>query len=218
MTQDDRIKRFISNDRFEPYLYYQKDDLRLALSHYQWNIEVSESFYPLLSILEIGFRNSIDNQLSRRFNDKSWYANEKFLEIVSQFQINRINEAKANLLSAKKEITPGRMISELSFGFWTSLFDTKFEMTLWKSLRHSFPHCPKNRRKRKAMSAKFNGIRKLRNRIFHHESITWNLTAIRAYKLEILEGINWIDNEILTIFNSINRVDEVISKDAYLLK
>ncbi|HKK10318.1 MAG TPA: hypothetical protein VJ939_05745, partial [Bacteroidales bacterium] len=69
----------------------------------------------------------------------------------------------------KKAIATGRVIAELSFGFWTSLFDSRFEKTLWKNLRLAFPNCPKHIRQRKTMSSKFNGIRKLRNRIFHHE-------------------------------------------------
>jgi len=98
--------------------------------------------------------------LTKRFNDKEWYDNKDFVKIATRFQIDRISQARTNIYSEKKEITPGRIISELSFGFWTSLFDTKFEMTLWKNLRLAFTNCLKNIRKRKTMSSKFNGIRK----------------------------------------------------------
>ncbi|MFO8233990.1 MAG: hypothetical protein R6U04_01105 [Bacteroidales bacterium] len=40
------------------------------------------------------------------------------------------------------------------------------------------------------MSSKFNGIRKLRNRIFHHEAITWNIGLIDNYKKKMIEGID----------------------------
>ncbi len=43
------------------------------------------------------------------------------------------------------------------------------------------------------MSSKLNGIRKLRNRIFHHEAITWNLNVLNSYKDEIIEGIEWLN-------------------------
>lgn len=206
------IDRIISKERLEPYLNYHKNDLSKAIAHYKSNILISESFYPLLAVLEIGLRNSIDYQLTKRFNDKEWYDNKEFVKIATRFQIDRISQARTNIYSEKKEITPGRIISELSFGFWTSLFDTKFEMTLWKNLRLAFPNCPKNIRKRKTMSSKFNGIRKLRNRIFHHEAITWNLNVLNSYKDEINQGIEWLNKDLLEWIVELNHVEETISK------
>lgn len=204
--------RIISRERLEPYLNYHKNDLSKAIAHYKSNILISESFYPLLAVLEIGLRNSIDYQLTKRFNDKEWYDNRDFVKIATRFQIDRISQARTNIYSEKKEITPGRIISELSFGFWTSLFDTKFEMTLWKNLRLAFPNCPKNIRKRKTMSSKFNGIRKLRNRIFHHEAITWNLKVLDSYKDEIIQGVEWLNEDLLEWIVELNHVEETISK------
>ena len=103
---------------------HHKNDSFKAISHYKSNILISEAFYPLLAILEVGLRNSIAFQLSLRFNDKQWYENPEFVKIASRFQIDRISEARKNILSEQKELTSGRVISELSFGFWTSLFDT----------------------------------------------------------------------------------------------
>lgn len=212
MNNNAIIERIISKERLEPYLRHHKNDFDKAIAHYKSNILISEAFYPLLAVLEIGLRNSIDYQLSKQFNDDKWYENIEFVKIASRFQINRISEARTNIMSDKKVITSGRVISELSLGFWTSLFDTKFEMTLWKSLRLTFPNCPKQIRKRKTMSSKFNGIRKLRNRIFHHEAITWNLGVLNSYKLEIIEGILWLDKELLDWIDELNHIDETIEK------
>lgn len=206
------VERIISEERFIPYLNYHKNELSKAIAHYKSNILISESFYPLLAVLEIGLRNSIDYQLTKRFNDKEWYDNKDFVKIATRFQIDRISQARTNIYSEKKEITSGRIISELSFGFWTSLFDTKFEMTLWKNLRLAFPNCPKNIRKRKTMSSKFNGIRKLRNRIFHHEAITWNLDVLNSYKNDIIQGIEWLNKDLLEWIVELNHVEETISK------
>jgi len=84
----------------------------------------------MLSILEVALRNNFDYQLKRKFNDDNWFENPGFIKIVSRFQIDRVSEARNNILREKKTITPGKIISELSFGFWTSLFDSKFEKTL----------------------------------------------------------------------------------------
>lgn len=111
-----------------------------------------------------------------------------------------------------KDVTPGRIVSELTFGFWTSLFDARFEMTLWKSLRLAFPNCPKHIRQRKAISSKFNSIRRFRNRIFHHEAISWNLSALNQYKIQLIKGIEWLDKDLPDWVIELNHIDETIEK------
>lgn len=212
MHSNSIVERIISKERLEPYLNYHGNDLSKALAHYKSNILISEAFYPLLAILEVGLRNSMDYQLTKKFAERAWYDHRDFVKIASRFQIGRKSQARTNILSEKKEITPGRIIAELSFGFWTSLFDTKFEMTLWKNLRLAFPNCPKNIRKRKTMSTKFNGIRRLRNRIFHHEAISWNLSVLVEYKKEIIEGIAWLDSKLVDWVSELNHIDEIISR------
>lgn len=59
------IQKIISSERLSPYLAFHNGNLNDALIHYKTNIEISEAFYPLLSILEIGLRNNIDQQLKR---------------------------------------------------------------------------------------------------------------------------------------------------------
>ncbi|GAB1417102.1 hypothetical protein MASR2M117_25080 [Paludibacter sp.] len=207
------IEKIISNERLQPYLTRHKNNQEKAIQHYKSNIFISEAFYPLLSILEIGLRNSIDYQLMIRFKDKHWFENHEFIKIASKFQIDRVSEARVNILSEKKEITSGRIISELSFGFWTSLFDTKFEMTLWKTLRLAFPNCPKEIRKRRTMSSKFNALRKLRNRIFHHEAVTWNLNVLQEYEKEILEALNWLNKDLVNWLGDLNHLNRVIEEN-----
>ncbi len=206
------IEQIISPERLAPYLKHHSGNFEKAITHYKSNIEISESFYPLLAILEIGLRNSIDFQLKRKFNDDSWYDNPAFIKIVYRFQIDSVSEARSSILREKKIISPGKIVSELSFGFWTSLLDAKFEKTLWKNIRLAFPNCPKKIRQRKAMSSKFNGVRKLRNRIFHHESVTWSIPALTNYRNEIVEGIDWLNKDLLNWSQNIFRCDDVINK------
>lgn len=109
-------------------------------------------------------------------------------------------------------VSSGGIIAELTFGFWTSLFDVKFEKSLWKSLRLSFPNCPKEIRKRKTMSSKLNGIRKLRNRIFHYEAISWNYDVLKTYRQDILETLNWLDNELLDWVKETDRCGNILEE------
>lgn len=211
MEKKATIDRIVSSERFAPYMHYNKQDFSKALNHYKVNILISESFYPILSMLEVRLRNAMAYQLSKKFKDQEWYNHHDFIKVATRFQIDKLSQARTNIQSEKKEVTPGRIVSELSFGFWTSLFDAKFEMTLWKNLRLAFPNCPKKIRKRKTMSSKFNGIRKLRNRIFHHEAISWDLNALDTYHKEIIEGIAWLNPELLGWVQELNRVEKVLN-------
>ncbi len=84
------IERIFSEERLEPYVKHHNGNFENAVEHYKSNIKISEAFYPLLSILEIGLRNNIHNQLERRFNDKNWFENPEFIKIVTRFQIDKI--------------------------------------------------------------------------------------------------------------------------------
>ena len=212
------IEKLISAERLAPYLKRHENNFEKAIEHYKVNIKISEAFYPLISVFEIALRNSINEQLIRQFRQVDWFENHEFVKISSSFQITRITEARSSILREKKEITPGRIVSELTFGFWTSLFDLKFEKTLWKNLRLSFPNCPKNHRQRKNISSKLNGIRKLRNRIFHHESISWNLHVIEIYRNELQEGINWLNKDLNNWSFDLLRIDEVIEDERTIVE
>ena len=116
------IERIISSERLQPYLRHHSNNLEKAFEHYKANIEIIEAFYPLISILEVGLRNNIDYQISRRFANNNWFEDGTFIKVVSTYQIDCISEAGKNILREKKSITPGKIVAELSFGFWTSLF------------------------------------------------------------------------------------------------
>ncbi len=149
-----KIQRVLSKERLFPYLIKHPDNPEKAIDHYKSNIKISEAFYPPISVLEICLRNSIDMQLQKLFYSKEWYNDSQFNNIISSFQITKIQEARTNILRERKTITSGKIIAELSFGFWTSLFDKRFERTLWKQLRLTFPSCPKQIRQRNTISKK----------------------------------------------------------------
>ena len=207
------LERILSKERLNSYLAKHSNDQNKAIQHYKSNIKISEAFYSPIAILEVGLRNNIDSQLQKKYSTKEWFDHPEFIKIISSFQLDRIQEARTNILREKKIITSGKIIAELSFGFWTSLFDQKFEKTLWKQLRFAFPRCPKNIRQRRTISKKLNGIRKLRNRIFHHEPISWNMDALKSYRDEIYEGIDWLNSDLTLFFKDIFKLDKTLKEE-----
>lgn len=212
------IERIFSTERLKPYINKHNGDFDKAIEHYKANIRITEAYYPLIAIIEICLRNNIDFQLTNQFGTEYWFENSLFIKHVSSFQIDRIAGARKTIQKSKKEITASRIISELTFGFWTSLFDRKYERSLWKNLRLAFPNCPKHKRQRKTMSGKFNGIRKFRNRLFHHEAISWNYNALDNYKNELLDGISWLDKELLNWSKDLFRIEQVLKNEKEKIK
>ena len=54
----------ISVDRLSSYKFDDNDNIELILSRYIYNVQISESFYPVLSALEISLRNRLYNAVS----------------------------------------------------------------------------------------------------------------------------------------------------------
>jgi len=82
-----------------------------------------------------------------------------------------------------------------SLGFWTALFDVRYENTriLWPRLfgQKIFAHAPRSKRSRKALSPLFNRMRLLRNRAFHHEPI-WHWKDLQDQHALALDLIGWM--------------------------
>jgi hypothetical protein len=62
---------------------------------------------------------------------------------------------------------PGRVVAELSFGFWWSLLADHYDHLLWAPcLRHAFINV-----RRRRLHAELDTVIKFRNRIAHHEPV-----------------------------------------------
>lgn len=172
---EQNLKYYISSPRFNVYLAKSDNDFGKAYQLYKVNIELSEAFYPILSVLEVSLRNVIHETLKVYFKDEYWFKNSlpvEFLPFVS--------EAIKKLTIQKKVITADRIIAELNFGFWNRLFNRNYTSLLWKPLRLIFKNTPKHIRQRDKISDALYSIRTLRNRIYHYEPIFGNLQDIES--------------------------------------
>lgn len=204
------LETLLSKERIKPYLKRHNNNYAKALEHYKANIRISESFYPLIAIIEVVFRNNVNTQLTRKYNSPLWFDTPEFHIDCSKFQLKKIREAKNAKSVGGKLYSPGKIVSELNFGFWTSLFEPRQSLSLWKSLRLSFPNCPKSTRHRKEISRRFNRIRKLRNRIFHHEPISWDYAVLQNYYTEMLCVIQWLNKDLPDWVGDLIKAKQVI--------
>ena len=124
---------YLSSPRFNVYLEHADSDYVRAYRIYKANIELSEAFYPVLSMLEICLRNAINEELKVHFGDSYWF--KKYLP--KEF-MPFIIEAERKIVAQHKVLTSDRIVAELSFGFWNRLFNRNYTYLLWKPLRRIF--------------------------------------------------------------------------------
>ena len=188
------FERVFSEKRLEKY-FNRYGDTKKAMTHYRYNIELSEAFYPCISTFEVALRNGVSRELSVLFGREDWYS--VFAATPGLTGLNRyISQANKQIAGRKEYSSPSKIIAELTLGFWVSLFNVEYERILWKDLRRVFPNMPKAQRQRKKVAPPLNRFRALRNRIFHNEPISWSLTNLVQIHDEILTVMGWINRDI----------------------
>lgn len=185
------LERSLSPERLSTYLAAAHGDHAAALRLYVWNTDISAAFYGPLQALEIVVRNAFHRELAAVYGP-AWYDNPQVP--LTPFARARIVDAKDALRRAGRPLDPGRIVAELSFGFWERLLThgppgkLNYEMALWRpALHRAFPN---SRRRRVDVHKPIPALRDLRNRIAHHEPIF--ARPLAAEYQTILEVTGWI--------------------------
>ncbi|MDQ7067344.1 MAG: hypothetical protein Q9M40_04815 [Sulfurimonas sp.] len=111
----------------------------------------------------------------------------------------KIVEAKKKILQRKEIVTYDKIIAELPFGFWTSLFRKSYtNLMRIKDIKNIFPNIPSKNQaliNRRILDKKLNHIRKFRNRVFHYEPII-NKLEYKNIEDDIFELLLYFDEDI----------------------
>ena len=199
----------ISVERLKSFIRNEDDTIEKVLSRYVDNIQISQSLYPELSILEITLRNSIDSMLKANFSEH-WLEEEiEFNKILVEKDYNTLlntyNSTKEECKNNSKEFTQGKVIANLNFGFWTSICSKQYSLTIWhkkKCFRSVFANYPSKKQEISKISRQLYEIRRLRNRIFHYEQIFKHPTKTLNVYDNIKEFLSYMpDNGNSTILS-----------------
>jgi hypothetical protein len=174
----------------EAYRPAGADDVEM-ITNYFWDIDLAESLVPSLHAAELALRNTIHEAMSFQRQTEQWFYLPGLLQ---PGQLGQVAYALEQLSRRKAQPTAGRVIAELSSGFWVTLLSGPYEQPIWQPnrfelLRRAFPHCP--RPHHQAIHARFNEIRRLRNRVFHFEAV-WDRPNLQQDHLNIHEAVGWI--------------------------
>ena len=189
------FEKVFSTQRMERYFKLYPEDESRAILHYRCNLELAETFYTSLSVLELTLRNALCRELVTMTGREDWYA-----IFPTTSGLTRLNyyivQATKQIPGRHESITPSKIVAELTLGFWVSLLNSEYERLLWKDLRRAFPFMPKKDRQRKNVSAPLNTFRTFRNRVFHNEPICWNLDRVEEIHRKMTTVMSWISKDV----------------------
>jgi hypothetical protein len=215
--KQENVESWLSKPRFERYLNRCEDNFPPALAYYEANVAICQSLYNTLEALEVCLRNKIHQALSSHFGTEEWYdallSNEKFAGLQS-----KVLDAKETLRRRKEPVIPGKIIAEFMLGFWVQMFNTEYQMELWKPLRNVFPNLPKEEKQRHVVSNALNRARNLRNRIFHYEPVFWNPAALVKNYQNLVIILKWMDPGLNDWVNSRCKFEDVLNTHIKRLK
>lgn len=175
--EQQRIPSTLSAPRFATYLTACNNDAAAARRLYGWNARVASAFLFPLHLFEISVRNAVANAASATYNaDWPWVAN--FERSLSRPHRPHFSPHQEILKVRSRHENPrrtGKVIADLKFAFWVSMFTVSHEARLWQPhINVEFPNAPATMSVRDLRTRVYqvsDVVRKLRNRIAHHEPI-----------------------------------------------
>jgi len=181
------IPTTLSTPRFATYLTACNNDVVTALRLYGWNARTASAFLFPLHLFEICVRNAVANAISATYNsDWPWVENfERSLPKPHRPHFSPHQEIQKVRKRHESPRRTGKVIADLKFAFWVSMFTASHEARIWKPhIKVEFPNAPATmsaRDLRARIHKVSETVRILRNRIAHHEPI-FRLDLIDTYE------------------------------------
>lgn len=203
--------------RLSRYLNACGGDNNKALILYRHNVKLCQKFYGVLSLFEVVLRNAINEHYKRHFGDDNWimaWISEGMSDGCPQLaDVERHIER----LSGNKKYTHDRLVSSVSFGFWTYLFNKRPFRTGGQSLLAIFPKRTKGLG-RKEIYKELMEIKEFRNRIAHHEPICFDADGNKDVNFardnydRILKYVNFLGYNKNELFYGLDVLPDAIIK------
>ncbi len=219
------VEDWLSAERFATYLAAANGSRPNALALYEWNIRAASAIQQDLCHLEIGLRNAYDTALRKHWPGPADWTNDP-LGVFPRQRSTRGGKGTANpkakvdvnatprtlLMKARQDAggsaaQPGKVVAELSLGFWRYLSIKRHEKHLWVPyLHHAFP--PGTDRSRDVDSRIFR-LHTIRNRVAHHEPLLGvNLLARLG---DILDLAKLINPDLSAYIDSTTQIRQVVA-------
>lgn len=182
--------------------------IHTALSLYEWNAKLAASFFVPLHIYEVTLRNAISDAISQRYG-ADWPTNDYFLNSLT----SKNKRAVTSLYKDGAYRGLGKILPELKLHFWEEMLTRRHDGRIWKPYINTvFPNATQltvEQIRTQLKDACFI-IRKLRNRIAHHEPIFNQASLTSVYPL-IASTVAMRCNETHQWLNQLETVNELFA-------
>jgi hypothetical protein len=207
------ISAALSTPRMSRYVTTCGNDHARALDLYEWNAEVAAAFMVPMHICEVVLRNAIVGAIEEVYGS-NWCARGTAFERSLPKPVVGYSPFRDLDISRQGQTSAGKVIPELKFMFWVSMVTARHDRRLW------IPHIAKffpalrptadPRDRRRALHARLDEIRKLRNRIAHHEPI-YDRHLLDDYS-KVVEVVSWISADVMDWLRSFEKVTALIAR------
>ncbi|MGL4745261.1 MAG: hypothetical protein ACRCXL_12850 [Dermatophilaceae bacterium] len=166
-----RLPELLSAERLSSYEAAVGGGIDHAIDLYEWNLRAAGAVMVTTGMVEVVVRNSLDLALT------SWAAAARhrgrdWLDVAPVDHEGRADITRARERATRRGRDPevhGKVIAELSFGFWRFLVASRYLTTLWiPALHNAFPHGDSdNRTRRIEVERLMRDLTTVRNRAAH---------------------------------------------------
>ncbi|MBH0779102.1 hypothetical protein [Nocardia bovistercoris] len=180
----------LSAPRSTTYITAVGGDKAHAMELYGWNARIAAAFMLPSHFAEITVRNAASEAIAATYGPR-WPWSTGFERALNPPKSRAYDPQRDLIETRKRHTTTDKVIAELKFKFWQSMFTARHDHRLWnRYILTLFPNA-------KGMTAAqlrhriyddLEAIRTLRNRLAHHEPIfTRNLEDDLMRMLELVE-------------------------------
>ncbi|MBZ9783531.1 hypothetical protein K9857_18545 [Pseudomonas sp. REP124] len=199
----------LSTPRMSRYLKGYQGNQDHAAQAYVHNMRIAESLVSIFHVLEVALRNGIQREMEREYKRDDWYEEFNGDNADLRASYAKVTDAQAALRKRGTKLCADNITAELSFGFWTALFNRKAFVKLSRPLMRVFHYCPKHSKNADIIRSRLNKARDLRNRCFHHEPLLWQ--PLFELHRDITEIVQWIDPGLCTWIKTHDRLPSALA-------
>lgn len=167
------LARLLSAERLGSYLTWSGGVLPAAFGLYEWNMAASAAIMHTTGMVEVVVRNAMDRALTQMGNAKGW---QSWFDRAPLDQRGRVDIEKARERATRFGSQPeihGKVVAELSLGFWRYLAASRYLTSLWTpALFSAFPNGLVDKlQAQRHVDRHLKNLLIVRNRAAHHEPI-----------------------------------------------
>lgn len=198
MTALDALPALLGTARHQTYIETAGEDLERAGELYAWGTSLAGAWHSHIGYIEVAIRNAMDREL-RIWNaaqsgsyGQDWTADGGASTLLYNIIRKSISDARESAQKdadkrpmghPRKDAVPNHddVVAQLTFGAWSRLIMPPYgphgvgndrQRQLWREALHkSFPGATPDEGGRRYVGEQLEAIRRLRNRIAHHENL-----------------------------------------------